>query len=553
MDMKKIALIAFTGLAVSLGLVGCNSSPTEPGQVVGMRRLTEAQYRNTIADIFGPDITVAGRFEPIIRPTHSLISAGASAASISPAGLEQFDSIARTIASQVFDEAHRAVFVKCTPQDPKQPDDKCAESVLLPLGRYAFRRPLFADEQKLYLQIAHEAAVKTGSFYDGLGLSLSSMLVSPNFLYVVETAKPDPSKAGALQLDDYSRAARLSYFLWDTTPNDTLLSAAEKGELSDQGKLEAIAAKMTASPRLEDGVRAFFSDMLVYEKFDDLTKDPIIFPRYNSVVAKALPEQMLRTIVGYLVDENGDYPGLFTTRHTTITRVLGPIYGVPVHASTGWEPLELSPDSGRAGLIGQAGFLALYSQVGRSSPTLRGRAIRDLLVCEPVPDPPANVNFSVVQDTHNPNLRTARNRLTQHVTDPVCAACHKIIDPIGLTLENFDGIGAFRTEENGAPIDAKGTWDDGKNFAGVVGIGERIAADPAATECVKSRAVEYATGGWAEPAGVMEQLQKNFAAGGYKIRTLFRDIAVAPSLYQIPQANLAKSQQASLSPADLNH
>ena len=503
------------------------------GQVVAMRRLTRSQYLNSIADIFGPDIKVSGRFEPIVRPVHEMIASGARASSISPAGLEQFDAMARNIAAQVFDETHRGQFVPCAPANPAKADAACASKVLTPLGRYIFRRPMTTAEQAFYVRQASDAAGPTGSFYKGLELALSAMLVSPSFLYQVETAEPDPASPGQLRLDNYSRAARLSFMLWNTTPNETLLSAAERGQLTDPARLEAIASHMVESRRFEEGVRAFFADMLLFEKFDELAKDPVVYPYFNQELAKSLPEQMLRTIVDHLLTRDGDYRELFTTNRTFMDRQLASLYQVPVRKSEGWQTYEFQPGDDRAGILGQAGFLALYSHSGRSSPTLRGRAIRELLMCQPVPDPPGDVNFTAVQDTSNKAMPTARIRLTAHRTDPVCAGCHMITDPIGLSLERFDGIGAFRTTENGARIDYSGSVD-GVDFMGANGLGKAMAENVATTQCVAGRALEYAT---AHPSDdnyrLVDALEQKFAAQNYSIRSLFLDVATLPEAYQV--------------------
>lgn len=564
MNLSKIKTYRFKALAVAAaavpvavfvgqsGTADAAKAAAEPsaglvttaadGQFVAMRRLTEAQYRNSIADVFGPDIIVGGRFEPIVRPAHELIAAGARDASISPAGLEQFDSMARVIAAQVFDEKHRSQFVPCAPADAAAADAQCAGATLTPLGRLLFRRPLTTAEQAFYVQLASDAAKPTGSFYKGLELSLAAMLVNPKFLYIIESAEPDPAQPGKLRLDNYSRAARLSYLLWNSTPNETLLKAAEQGRLTDQKQLNVIAAAMVKSPRLEQGVRAFFADMLLFEKFDELSKDPIVYPYYNQDVGQALPEQMLRTIVDHLVTRGGSYPALFTTNRTFMTRALGAVYQVPVHKSYGWEPYEFAPSDERAGLLGQAGFLALYSHSGRSSPTLRGRAIRELLMCQPVPNPPGNVNFTAVQDTTNKAMPTARVRLTAHVEDPVCAGCHAITDPIGLTLERFDGIGQGRMTENGAPIDVSGTMD-GKAFQGAPGLGAALAANPQTTQCVAGRALEYATGRpSSDEADLVEGLEKRFAAQGYGIRALFLQVATMPEAYQVKTDPIAPTK-----------
>lgn len=501
-------------------------------QVVAMRRLTEAQYRNSIADIFGPEIRVAGRFEPIVRPAHELIASGARESSVSPAGLEQFDAMARNIAAQVFDGTHRSQFVTCAPADPKAADPACAQQVLAPIGRYLFRRPLSIGEQDFYGKLASTAAGQTGSFDKGLELALATMLVSPHFLYVVERAGPDPERPGYYRLDDYSRAARLSFMLWNSTPNATLLKAAEGGRLQDPKLMQSVAASMVHSPRFEQGVRAFFSDMLLFEKFDELAKDPVVYPYFNPDVAKALPEQTLRTITGHLLERDGDYRTLFTTSLTSMNRALGALYQVPVRKSSGWESYDFGPQSDRGGLLGQAGFLALYSHSGRSSPTLRGRAVREVLMCQPVPNPPGNVNFTAVQDVHNKAMPTARIRLTQHNTDPVCAACHKITDPIGLTLEHFDGIGAFRPAENGSPIDVAGELD-GMKFTGASGLGKALALSPDTTMCLTARVIEYALGKPTEDADLVDGVEKRFAAGNYGIRDLFQAVAAAPETYEV--------------------
>jgi hypothetical protein len=183
----------------------------------------------------------------------------------------------------------------------------------------------------------------------------------------------------------------------------------------------------------------------------------------------------------------------------------------------------------------------MYSHSGRSSPTLRGRAIRELLMCQVVPDPPGNVNFTAVQDTTNKAMPTARIRLTAHNTDEVCAGCHKITDPPGLSLERFDGIGALRSTENDATIDASGTLDAAV-FEGATGLGKTLAASPDTTQCVTARALQYATGLGSEAVSPwVEELDKQFAANGYGIRALFLKVATMPETWAVPNAPLDKN------------
>ncbi len=525
------------------------SSAASSLRIVAMRRITEAQYRNTIADIFGPDIRVAGRFEPIVRPVHELIASGASDAAISPTGLENFDAMARVISAQVFDEKHRGQFAPCAPASAGAADDACAASALAPLGRFLFRRPLSAGETAFYVKLAGEASRKSGSFWKGLELSLGAMLVSSNYLYIIERGEPDPAHPGSWRLDNRTRATRLSMMLWNSTPNAALLKSAEEGRLTDPAQLNAIAAAMVNSPRFEQGVRAFFADMLLFEKFDDLAKDPVVYPYFNQEVAAALPEQTLRSITDLLLTRNGDYRQIFTTNRSFMTRVLGPLYQVPVHRSSGWEAHDFAPGDDRAGILGQAGFLSIYSHSGRSSPTLRGRAIREVLMCQPVPNPPGNVNFTAVQDVHNVAMPTARNRLTSHATDPTCAGCHKITDPVGLSLEKFDGIGAFRSHENGAAIDSSGQVD-GTGFQGAEGLGKLLADNPATTQCVATRALEYALGKPSADDALITAITRKFGENGYSIRSLFLQAATMPEMWRVKSAAIPAPAQVSLAAAN---
>lgn len=529
--MRLLAVLA--GVVAAFVPFAAIPKTEESVAVAGMRRLSESQYRNAIADIFGPDIEVAGRFEPIVRPHHQLLAAGAAQATISPAGLEQFDAIARRIAAQVFDEKRRAAYLRCKPGNATRADSSCARKTLAPIARYVLRRPPSKEDLARYVGLADVAAEKSGSFYKGLELSLAAMLLSPQFLYVVDVDEPDPATPGARRLDAYSRAARLSFFLWNTTPNEALLDAAARGDLDDPAAFRAVAEKMVASPRFEKGVRAFFSDMLLFEKFEEIAKDPVIYPRFNPAVAAAMPEQMLRTITDELVARDGDYRALFTTRRTFMTRALGTIYAAPVRSAYGWEPYEIAAMDDRAGLVGQAGFLALYSHSGRSSPTLRGRAVREVLLCQPVPNPPGNVNFTAVQDVHNRSFPTARDRLKAHATDPSCAGCHSITDPIGLALERFDGAGVARDRENGALINVRAPFGEGE-IVGAAGLGKALAADPALPECVAHRAFEYATGLSADAAGARAaKAADSFARAGYRIRSLFLDVATSSDAYRV--------------------
>jgi hypothetical protein len=499
-----------------------------------MRRLTQAQYKHAVADIFGDDIKIGGRFDPDIRDG-GLIEVGAGKVSVPAASLEQYGKMARSIASQVFDNAHRDNMVDCKPASATAPDDACAGRFLSRVGRLLYRRPLTGDELKAAVQGAGEATKTVGSFYAGLGITLTSMLQSPEFLFTWETA------GNGKALDGYSKASRLSFFLWDTTPDDELLTAAANGDLDTQKGLAKQVDRLLSSPRVEAGVRAYFADMFAFDGFDNLAKDPAIYPKYSFGLATDAQEQTLRTITNLLLTHDGDYRDVFTTRDTFMSRPLGAVYGIPVpkYAPTatpdGWQPYSFPADDPRAGILAQISYLSLHSHPGRTSPTLRGKALRETVLCQRVPDPPGNVNFNLVQDTKNPLYKTVRQRLEAHRTQPTCTGCHKMMDPIGLSLENFDSIGTYRAGENGAAIDASGDID-GVKFSSAKGLGQAIHDHPATPACLVNRVYAYAVGRTptkSESEWLRSDVMKDFVADHYRLRPLLREIATSDVFFRV--------------------
>ncbi len=534
MSLRFASVVCAAGIVMltGLGIGACAPRPSDNAVVdrgaavlPAARRLTQTQYRQIISDVFGPGIRVAGRLDPDVR-AHGLIGVGAAAATVTPASLEQYDQLARAIAAEVLLPRHRAVFMPCAPASAAAPDDLCAARVIKDAGRLLFRRPLTDAEVSTRVAMANAATSQLGDFYKGLEYGLVSLLVSPSFLFQRDTFVP-----GTTTLDGYAKAARLSFFLWNTAPDDVLLTAAAKGQLDTPQGLSAQVDRMLASPRLKDGVRNFFSDFLQFSQFDTLVKDSVIYPKFSPSVAIDAKEQTLRTIVAHLVADNGDYRDLFTTRKTFMSRALGVVYRVPVPNADTWTPFTFPEGDPRAGLLTQVSFTALYSPPGRSSATVRGKAIREIFLCQPVPTPPANVDFTVFEDMSKPGRETtARERLASHVFNPACAGCHKVIDPIGLALEQFDGLGAMRTHENGKPIDVSGVLD-GTPFTDAAGLGRALHGDPKAAQCLVDKLASYGTGR-AVTGAWREDLHREFAADGYRIPALMRRIALSADFFR---------------------
>jgi uncharacterized protein DUF1592/uncharacterized protein DUF1588/uncharacterized protein DUF1595/uncharacterized protein DUF1585/uncharacterized protein DUF1587 len=523
--------------ASPLARIFAPAEPQAPPAPPTARRLTADQYRRVIADVFGPTVKVEGRFEPGLRD-HGLLALGTARVGVTATGMEQFDALANGIAQQVVGMEHRRTLVPCRPSADTAADDGCAARFLAKAGALLYRRPLSDAELRQEVAVAHAASTALNSFYDGLGMSLAGMLESPQFLFRAELLEPDRARSGAYRLDAYSRASQLSFFLWNSAPDAELMAAAASGRLDTASGLDGQVDRLLASPRLESGVRAFFADLLQFDLFDTLAKDAKIYPKWTFKVSQDAQEQTLRTIVDLLLTRHGDYRDLFTTRRTFLTPALASIYRVPLAQNVApWQPYEFPADDPRAGILAQASFVALHSHEGSSSPTLRGKALRELLLCEPVPAPPGNVNLTGAQDTHDPHYRTMRERLTVHRTEPTCAGCHKLMDPIGLALENFDSDGEFRTRENGALLDTSGELD-GIRFSDATGLGRAMHDNPATGACLVRRLYSYATGRTASRQDMpwIRYLERSFIADGYHVPELLRRIATSENLYRVAPA-----------------
>lgn len=534
-----LAIAALATLPAALPLTPARAQASAPGPgsagpstgLPGVRRLSQTQYERSIEQIFGPGIKVPGRFDPPLR-AGGLLAIGAGRVTVTSSGIEQYELRAREIAAQVMGGESAARVANCPVAASY--DQDCARSFIARYGRLLYRRPLSESELAGTLTIVERATRDNASFAKGLEVGLSRLLLSPNFIFRIERSVPDTGRASGLRLDDYSLATRISFLLWDAPPDAELLDAAQRGDLRKPAALKAQVDRLIAAPRFEQGVRAFFSDMLGYDQFQGLAKDQAIYPKFTSDLAKDAQEQALRTIIDLLVTNRGDYRDLFTTRKTFMTRALGALYKVPVSGQgvEGWSSYTFPQGSERGGLLSLAGFLMLDpTHEGRSSPTIRGKSIRELLLCQPVPQPPPNVNFNLVQDTTNPLYKTARQRLTAHQENPACAGCHALTDPIGLSLENFDAVGDYRTHENGATIDVSGTFE-GKPYSGLSGISLLLRDSPEVPACAVQRVYEYAVG--REAAGSdtawLAAMTQLFGTDGYRLPDLMRRIATSDAL-----------------------
>jgi hypothetical protein len=489
-----------------------SQAPAPPVEPV-VRRLTVKQYQNTVTDIFGPGLT----FPPLDEEpgTGGFSTTGAAQVATSFQGAEQYLTAADALARQVFaDEARRYEVVGCIPQTAT--DYACARRALSRIARAAFRRPLADDELNRYIDMAMNTAGRR-DFWAGLRLAVTTILASPSFLYVVDRGRAAPEANGRVRATSWELGTRLALFLWNTGPDELLLDAAERDELGDEAGLRRHVLRMLASPRAREGMRNFWSELYRMDAVERVSRDKDRLPKVSArAIGRVMKEETLRVLDHNVFVDRSDFRDLFTTRATFLNSDLASLYRVKVVDGGMFTKIMLPADSPRRGLLGHASFLAGTSSPDKTSPTVRGKYIREVLLCEPIPAPPPNVdtNLPPPEGEH----QTLRERLEEHRSDVGCARCHKLVDTIGLAFERFDHYGEYREEENEYVIDPSGELD-GRPFANPVELGEMLSRDERVPSCLARNLYRYATGRVTanpdEPA--VKALLAAFRASGYHV------------------------------------
>jgi hypothetical protein len=518
-DVGTVGVIALTDLA----------SDTEyqealPGEVA-MRRLTQAQFSNSVTDIFGSDVVVPKFSEPDTS-LGGLLSVGASQTAFSARGVESIEDAAYGLAEQALDtDVLKARLVPCSPTGTV--DDACAEQTIESLGRLLWRRSLSDEEIQGLVVVAEQSATVLNDFYDGLEFAIAGLLQSPNFVYRIEAGVEDASTESGRAFTGTDIAARLSFFLWNSTPDHELLTAGESGELLTRDGLFAHASRLLESERARVGVRNFFSEFLQLYELDHLSKDPTIFEQFNEELGSDAAEETLKLIDYLVFDLEGDYRELLTTRETFVNPRLAAIYNIPAPSPDGFAYAVIPEESPRAGILGHVSFLAGHAHQVSSSATLRGKAVRTILLCQSIPAPPVDVDTSIPEPSGN--ALTLRDRVAEHLENPSCAACHIMTDPIGLGLENFDSIGRWRDTDNGAMIDASGDLD-GILFEDPIGLGTAVGEHPSLAKCLVQRMSRYAMGRFEgnEERAILRSLQERFELHGYRVKPLIMEVIMSP-------------------------
>ncbi len=386
--------------------------------------------------------------------------------------------------------SRRAVFV-CTPHREAE-ELACATKILSRMARLAYRRPVTKSDVQTLLEFfergRHDVPPSplrgggtSDSFDLGIQFALERMLVDPDFLLRVHRDPTGPAKAGhyAYRLTDLEVASRLSFFLWNSIPDERLLDVAERGELTRPQVLEQQTRRMLADPRATSAfVGGFSAQWLNLRRIDEVVVHPDFYPNYDESLLEAFKTET-EMFVASTVREDRSVLDLLRADYTFANERLARHYGLPGIAGSRFRRVKLPDPNQRGGLLAHGALLATTSYPDRTSPVLRGKWLLNNIFGMPVPEPPPGVNTNLAETKPGAPPASIRERLEQHRTNPSCASCHSVIDPVGFALEHFDAIGGWRmVDESGKPVDSSGTTPNGAKVDGLSGLRALLLQQP---------------------------------------------------------------------------
>jgi hypothetical protein len=361
---------------------------------------------------------------------------------------------------------------------PTAPDEErpCAEQIVARLATDAYRRTT-NDGDIVDLMAFYDQGAEEGGFEGGIRTALQAILASPHFLFRLERRPSDVQAGEAYEINDMDLASRLSFFIWGAPPDDALIEIAERDGLNDTDELEKQTRRLLADPRAEALATRFASQWLRLQDLEKVHPDALTFPYFDQTLADAMTRET-ELLFAHLVSQDRPVLELLTADYTFVNERLARHYGITGVQGTEFERVSY-PDDKRRGLLGHGSVLTLTSHPDRTSPVLRGKWVLEVLMGSPPPPPPPDVPpFEETDADDAGRFLTVRERMEQHRANPACNSCHSVMDPIGLALENFDPTGAWRTRDEGNPVDPVGELFDGTSLAGPADLRNALQERP---------------------------------------------------------------------------
>ena len=430
---------------------------------------------------------------------------------------------------KVGETASRARIFACRPTSQKD-ERACANKILSTLARRAYRRPVTNADLEPLLGF-YETGRKAAGFDAGIQRALQRLLVSPEFLVRIERDPPNIARATNYRVSDLELASRLSFFFWSSIPDDELLELAERGELKDPPVLERQVRRMLADERAAALVNNFAGQWLYLRNVPSTRPDTQLFPDYDDNLRQAMRRET-ELLFDSVIREDRSALDLLTARYTFVNERLARHYGMPNIYGSRFRRVSLSDDDPRGGLLGQASILTVTAYPNRTSPVIRGKWILENILNAPPPPPPPNVPDLRERNAEGKVL-SMRDRMVQHRTNPVCATCHTMMDPLGLALEHFDAIGRWRDKsESNEAIDASGIMPDGTSFNGPRELRQALLKNPERfVTTFTEKLLTYALGRGLtyHDAPVVRAITREAAQHDYQLSSIVMGIVTSPS------------------------
>ena len=368
----------------------------------------------------------------------------------------------------VSDTSSRKRIFTCRPTAASE-EAACAAQIIRKIATQAYRAPLTAQDYDGLQKFYQQGRTEGGDFESGIRLAVQAILVSPKFLFRLEEAPATVRPGQTYRISDLDLASRLSFFLWGTGPDEALLKVAGRGTLRAPGALAAQVKRMLADPKSEALATRFASQWFRLQDLEKINPDALLFPYYDFRLAGALRRET-ELFFDSIVREDRSIIDLLTADYTFVNERVAKHYGIPNVNGPEFRRVTLA-DENRRGILGQGSVLALTSVADRTSPVLRGKWVMEVLLASPPPAPPPNVpTLDETKADAGDKQLTTRQRMEQHRANPQCNSCHRVIDPLGLALENFDVTGRWRIRDNGEPVDPVGDLYDGTKMSGPAGL-----------------------------------------------------------------------------------
>jgi hypothetical protein len=487
---------------------------------VGIHRLNNLEYDNTIRDLLGVTSTARATF---ISDEKAEFDNNAATLAIGDTRVEEYYAAADSIATQAFaSPALAARVLTCTQPDTAPTDTKCTRDIIAKFGLRAWRRPLEAAEVDGLVKLATDARTAGATFPESIKQVVTVMIAVPQFLYRIEI-DPNPSSPARHALSPYELATRLSYLTWSSMPDDHLFALAASGDIQKSDVLSTELSRQLADPKGATFTEAFAGQWLGVRDFLSHQVEKTAYPDFDEPLRQAMAQEGYAYFSDFLTS-NRSFTEFLTTDMNFVNARLAKHYGIPNITGDALVKVTNTTDQ-RTGFMGLGAFLTNSSYSYRTAPTLRGRWVLLNLMCETINKP--NIPIPPL-DSEKPSDPAAQSlnvsaRLAEHRNNPMCSGCHSVLDPIGLGLETFDATGRARTAyPNGDPIVATGVLPSGQAFSGLPELSQLLAPDRNLLDCASSKVMTYALGRTlaASDQPFLDQIRYRWKKNGTNVRAL---------------------------------